>query len=93
MKKLPQKKSYAPLAVPLSLKILKKCIEYRIDGDLIRRMHFFDLQCIIIQFDIQKVQEYLDSKEKQRLNSQGISEVRQISGNEALRFLKGGSNG
>lgn len=78
------------MTVPLSIKVFKKCIEYRIPPDLIKRMHFFDLQCIIIQFDTQKVQEYIDAEEKQRLKARGISNIRDISGNEALKFLKGG---
>lgn len=75
------------MAVPYSIRIFKKCIEHRIDFNLVKHLHFFDLECIIIQFEIQRVEEYLEHKEKERLHEQGISEVKHISGAEALKVM------
>ena len=73
--------------MPYSIRIFKKCTEYKIDFNLAKHLHFFDLECLIIQFEIQKVEEYLNHKEKERLKEQGISEIRRISGNDALAML------
>lgn len=73
--------------MPYSIRIFKKCTEYNIDFNLVRHLHFFDLECIIMQFEIQKIEEYLERKEKERLKEQGISDIKKISGNEALKML------
>jgi hypothetical protein len=75
------------LAVPFSIRIFRKCVEYRVDTHLMRHLHLYDLECLLIQFDIQRVQEYLDYEQKKSWKEQGIKEVKDISGNEALKFL------
>ena len=50
-------------------------------------MHFYDLQCLLLQFDIQDAEQYLDHMKKDQLKKRGISEVREISGAEAVKFL------
>lgn len=87
VKKLPEQKGMKPLAVPFSLTILKKCIKYKIDTGLVKHLHLFDLQCLIIQFETQDVLDYLKHQEKERLRSQGIKEVKDISGADAVKFL------
>lgn len=85
--KLPKSKKTSSLAVPFSLSIFKKCVEYNIDFSLVKHLHFYDLQCLIIQFDINKVKDYLRQEEQKDLNKRGISSVKDISGNDALKFL------
>lgn len=87
--KLPSPKGHKPLAVPLSIRIFQKCIEHKIDFSLVRHLHFFDLQCLIFRFEIQRVEDYLNYADKQSMKAQGIKEIKDISGNEALKFLRG----
>lgn len=75
--------------MPLSIRVLKRCIDRRIDSSLIKHLHFFDLQCLLIQFDIGDIQEYFRAEEKERLRKKGVSSVKDISGNDAIRFLRG----
>lgn len=76
-----------PLAVPLSIRIFHKCTLRGIPAELIRHMHFFDLQCLLMRFDIDDAVQYLEQRNKDELHKQGIAEVRDIDGTEALRFL------
>lgn len=86
-KKLPEQKGMKPLAVPFSLTIFKKCIKYGIDTTLVKHLHLFDLQCLIIQLETQDVLAYLRQQEREQLRSQGIKEVKDISGADAIKFL------
>ena len=56
---------------------------------LIRHLHFFDLQCLIMQFEADDIQQYLKSEEKARLQSRGIKDISDISGADAIKFLRG----
>jgi hypothetical protein len=47
----------------------------------------YDLQCLLIQFDIQNILAYLKSENDQKLREKGIRNVKDISGSEALKFL------
>lgn len=75
------------LAVPLSILIRKKCVDLRIPAEFVRSMHMTDLQCLILRMEIQNAREHLDYEEKQRLQKQGISQVKDIEGSEVLKFL------
>lgn len=87
MSKLPQKQNRKLLAVPYSIRIFQKCCEYSIDFELVKHLHMYDLQCLIIQFDIQNVERYLQSKQHRELRAKGIGEIKNLSGSEALKFL------
>ena len=87
IQKLPQSDQHVSLAVPFSIRIFKKCIEHKIDFSLVKHLHFYDLQCLIIQFDIQRIEAYFETENRKRLNAQGIKEVKHVSGSEALKFL------
>ena len=87
MDKLPKVKNSSSLAVPFSIRIFKKCVEHGIDSSLIKHLHFYDLQCLIFQFEIAKIQDYLRHKESEALQKRGIGAVKDISGNEVLKFL------
>ena len=75
------------LAVPRSILIFKKCVKHGIDSNLIGHLHFFDLQCLIIQFETQEVLTYIEKENEARLHKKGIKEIKQIDGNQALKFL------
>ena len=87
--KLPKTKNANTLTVPFSIRIFKKCIEFGVDFALVKHLHLYDLQCLLIQFDTQKVLEYLKSEETKKLRARGISSVRDVSGSEALKLLRG----
>lgn len=84
---MPAPKQKDSLAVPFSIRIFRKCVEYRVDSALMHHLHLYDLECLLIQFDIQRIQEYLDHEQKKAWQAQGIKEVKDINGNEALKFL------
>jgi hypothetical protein len=85
--RLPKTKNSAYLAVPFSLRIFKRCTEYGVSSELIRHLHLYDLQCLLIQFDIQKVERYLQEEEKRKMREKGIKEIKDIDGSAAVRFL------
>lgn len=47
----------------------------------------YDLQELIIQFEISEIQSYLEQAKKQKMQSRGISEIKKISGNDALKLF------
>lgn len=85
--KLPKTKRNLTLAVPFSISVFKKCVEHNIDFLLVKHLHFYDLQCLIFQFEIAKIQDYLNRKESEKLQKQGIGSIKDISGNDVLKFL------
>jgi hypothetical protein len=62
------------------------CSSYSIDSALIKNLHFFDLQSIIIDCQIDKVKEYLKAKKQHKEQKDGI-ETRHIEGKEVLNYL------
>lgn len=89
IQKVPQNKNDIPLAVPLSIRVLRKCVSRGVDSLLIKHLHFYDLQCLLMQFDIADIESYLEREGKDKLRRRGIAEVREISGAEAVKFLRG----
>lgn len=73
--------------MPLSLRILKVAIKYDISPELIKRLHFFDLQSLILSFNIDFIQQEFKNKRKQRLNERGIDEVEYYKGKNILKIL------
>lgn len=56
---------------------------------MIKRLHFNDLYVLILSLDIQNIKNTLRHKQKMADKNKGV-EVRDISQEEAVRFLKGG---
>jgi hypothetical protein len=83
-------KSGNSVSVPFSLMIRKKCIKHGIDTQMQKTMHLYDLQCLLIQFEIEDVRHCLEEIHKTKLKQRGISGIRHLNGNEALKFLTGG---
>lgn len=50
---------------PAIMTIMQKCIDYNIPYHLMKRLNYNDLLCMIVNYDIIKIKEYL--KEKSRL--------------------------
>lgn len=87
MNKLPKTKSSSSLPVPFSISIFKKCIDHNIDPAHIKHLHLYDLQCLIIQLEAQRITDYLQRKSSADLQKRNIGEVQDIDGNAALKFL------
>ena len=87
VKKLPETKSQKNLAVPFFILITKRCVQNKIDPYLVQHLHFYDLQCLLLQLEIDKIVQYLEAEEREKLKARGIKKVTPISGNEALKLL------
>lgn len=77
------------LIVPRVITIFAKCVEHKIQDCLIKRLHFNDLYVLILSLDIQNIKNALRHKQKMADKNKGI-EVKDISPEEAVKFLKGG---
>ena len=77
------------LIVPRVITLFQKCVEHKIQDCLIKRLHFNDLYVLILSLDIQNIKNALRHKQKMANKNKGV-EVRDISQEDAVRFLKGG---
>lgn len=75
--------------MPRVITLFQKCVEHKIQDCLIKRLHFNDLYVLILSLDIQNIKNTLRHKQKMADKNKGV-EVRDISQEEAVRFLKGG---
>ena len=87
--KLPKTSNQAKqLDVPYSVMLLKKCAKFGIDGAVVKSLHIIDLTALIISFEVSEIRAFLEQQRAQKLREKGISEVRRIDGNEALKLFK-----
>lgn len=75
--------------MPRVITLFQKCVEHKIQDCLIKQLHFNDLYVLILSLDIQNIKNALRHKQKMADKNKGV-EVRDISQEEAVRFLKGG---
>lgn len=75
--------------MPRVITLFQKCVEHKIQDCLIKRLHFNDLYVLILSLDIQNIKNALRHKQKMADKNKGV-EVRDISQEDAVRFLKGG---
>lgn len=73
--------------MPFSILLLKKCITYGIDGITIKSLHMFDLQALVLQFEIKELETYFYQLNQKKLQERGISEVEKVDGNKALKLF------
>lgn len=76
-------------AVPRVITLFQKCVEHQIQDSLIRRLHFNDLYVLILSLDIANVKQALRQQSRSQERRAG-RDVRDISQNDAVKFLKGG---
>lgn len=62
--------------MPLSLRIIKEASEHNIDY---KSLHIADLYSIIYSIRIDNAKQYLQQKQKQKMDSAGISEIRKAT--------------
>jgi len=60
---------------PYILTLIKKCSKYNISYELMCNLNFYDLQYLIIEYEIENLQEVLRRKETERLSSLGLEVV------------------
>ena len=68
---------------------MQKCVEHNIQPCLLERLHFNDLCVLIYSLDITNLKQILTQKHKASRKGSDAN-VRDISQEEAVRFLKGG---
>lgn len=77
------------MTAPRVITLMKKCVDLKIQDCLIQRLHFTDLYVLILTIDIENIKQAL-KRERQARTKKSNSEIRDISGAEAVKFLKGG---
>ena len=77
------------LIVPRVITLYQKCVEHKIQDSLIKRLHFNDLYVLILSLDEQNIRQAIRHKHKMSSKNKG-AEIRDISPEEAVKFLKGG---
>lgn len=70
------------------LRLIKRAMEYHITDQVMLRLNYYDLQAMIIEYDIHAQEQKLSQKESDRLSSRGI-EKRHIASNSELLALHG----
>lgn len=79
------------MEVPRVISIYAKCVEHHIQDTLIQRLHFNDLWFLIMTLEIANLKQIIDQQKKlhNKNSTTNKNNVRDISQEEAIRFLKG----
>lgn len=77
------------LIVPRYISIMQKCVEHRIPDVFIVKSHFNDLYVLIMSIDIANLKHAIRELKKAKAPRRNYN-VRDVSGEEAVKFLKGG---
>lgn len=77
------------LAVPRAINIMQRCVDNKIQDCFITRLHFNDLYVLLLTIDINNVKQAIAQIKKAENKKRNIN-VREISQQEAVNFLKGG---
>lgn len=77
------------LIVPRFVTLMQKCVEHGIQDCFITRTHFTDLYLLLLSLDIANIKQALKQRAKAEYSKRNI-EMRDISPDEAVKFLKGG---
>jgi len=77
------------LAMPRAIRLLQKCVEHKIQDCLIQRLHFNDLYVLLLSLDIADIRQAIHNQKQIANRKKGVK-YRDISGNDAVKFLKGG---
>lgn len=79
------------LIVPRFITLMQKCVEHKIQDVFIARTHFTDLYVLLLTLDIANYKQMLKQRAAEKRRKSNV-EVRDISQNDAIKFLKGGGN-
>lgn len=80
------------LTVPRYIAIMQKCVEHKIQDVFIRKSHFNDLYVLIMAIDIANLKQMIKQARSAKMKQRNMN-VRDVSQADAVKFLKGGSNG
>lgn len=78
------------LTVPRYIAIMRKCVEHKIQDVFIRNSHFNDLYVLIMSIDIANLKQMIRQLRTAKAKNKNYN-VRDVSQNDAVKFLKGGS--
>lgn len=78
------------LPLPRYIIIMQKCVEHKIQDVFIRNSHFNDLYTLIMTIDISNLKEMIRQLKAQKSKEKNIT-VRDVTQNDAVKLLKGGS--
>lgn len=78
------------LPLPRYIIIMQKCVEHKIQSVFIKNSHFNDLYTLIMSLDISNLKEMIRQLKARKAKDNNIT-VRDVSQNDAVKFLKGGS--
>jgi hypothetical protein len=76
--------------VPRYIQVLQNCVKHKVQDYILQNTHFNDLTLLLIRLDILKVKEAIAMEVAQKARGKKQSNVRNISGSNAIKFLKGG---
>lgn len=84
----PKSETAKPLIVPRCITLMQKCVEHRIPDAIIAKSHFNDLYVLIMSLDIANLKHAIEQARKAK--GKNNYNVRDVSPQEAVKFLKGG---
>lgn len=73
--------------MPRIITIYQACVKHKIQDSLIQRLHFNDLHLLLISLDIMEIRQAISQLKRSKSNEK---EVKELSPEEAIKFLKGG---
>lgn len=78
------------LAVPRIITIYQSCIKHKVQDILIKRLHFNDLHVLLMSLDISELKQAIKQLKREKMRSKDSAHVKELSPNDAVKFLKGG---
>lgn len=77
------------LAMPRAIQLFQKCVEHKIQDCVIQRLHFNDLYVLLLSLDISDIKQAIRNHKQIASKKKGVK-YRDVNGNDAIKFLKGG---
>lgn len=69
------------------MQTIKNCITYKIDNATYIRLHYIDLQILIINFRIDDGLQKIAMDRQQKMQERGITEIEEVNEEDALKYL------
>lgn len=75
-KKIPSKsKISSSIHLSSALRLILDCSKYKVDGTIIKSLHFFDLQSLVIALRIDTISKELALLRQKQLSEKGIENI------------------
>jgi hypothetical protein len=75
--------------MPRFLQQVRDCVKYGISDSMMKRLHYTDLQCLLIQYRIAEFKEFIASKKQEEAQRQGIHHIKPMSTEDIRKWSKG----